>query len=414
MKKMRTVNLIKKLDKKTFEAITECVKVAELSGIKIYLVGGIVRDALLSKNINDVDITVEGNAKEFVEILECYASVKKVKYNENLPTAKVLFKNGVEIDFASTRAEVYEKFGDLPKIVKTGCPLKEDVVRRDFTVNAIAISLNSENLFEVIDYLDGVKDLERKKLRILHNKSFFDDPSRMIRGLKFAERLGFTLDEQTLNLQNEYLSNPLKNIPLERVKKELKDLFSLNTKAAYNDFIKQKLYKLVMSGEGEFVSSQKIKEQLFSFDVADEDLWLLYFLSLFSGGNPQEKLNLTARENKIISEMHEFLQNKPVFQDKYSIYSYFINKDYLSVVFYAMFVDEEVAKTFFKIRKTKINTTGYDLQNLGIKQGKIYSEIQKNVLKEKINNGLKDKNAEILFIKEKLLTGENNGYILSK
>ena len=208
MKKMRTVNLIKKLDKKTFEAITECVKVAELSGIKIYLVGGIVRDALLSKNINDVDITVEGNAKEFVEILECYASVKKVKYNENLPTAKVLFKNGVEIDFASTRAEVYEKFGDLPKIVKTGCPLKEDVVRRDFTVNAIAISLNSENLFEVIDYLDGVKDLERKKLRILHNKSFFDDPSRMIRGLKFAERLGFTLDEQTLNLQNEYLSNP--------------------------------------------------------------------------------------------------------------------------------------------------------------------------------------------------------------
>lgn len=409
MKKMRTVNLIKKLDKKTFEAITECVKVAELSGIKIYLVGGIVRDALLSKNINDVDITVEGNAKEFVEILECYASVKKVKYNENLPTAKVLFKNGVEIDFASTRAEVYEKFGDLPKIVKTGCPLKEDVVRRDFTVNAIAISLNSENLFEVIDYLDGVKDLERKKLRILHNKSFFDDPSRMIRGLKFAERLGFFLDEQTLNLQNEYLSNPLKNIPLERVKKELKDLFSLNTKAAYNDFIKQKLYKLVMSGEGEFVSSQKIKEQLFSFDVADEDLWLLYFLSLFSGGNPQEKLNLTARENKIISEMHEFLQNKPVFQDKYSIYSYFINKDYLSVVFYAMFVDEEVAKTFFKIRKTKINTTGYDLQNLGIKQGKIYSEIQKNVLKEKINNGLKDKNAEILFIKEKLLTGENNG-----
>lgn len=409
MKKMRTVNLIKKLDKKTFEAITECVKVAELSGIKIYLVGGIVRDALLSKNINDVDITVEGNAKEFVEILECYASVKKVKYNENLPTAKVLFKNGVEIDFASTRAEVYEKFGDLPKIVKTGCPLKEDVVRRDFTVNAIAISLNSENLFEVIDYLDGVKDLERKKLRILHNKSFFDDPSRMIRGLKFAERLGFSLDEQTLNLQNEYLSNPLKNIPLERVKKELKDLFSLNTKAAYNDFIKQKLYKLVMSGEGEFVSSQKIKEQLFSFDVADEDLWLLYFLSLFSGGNPQEKLNLTARENKIISEMHEFLQNKPVFQDKYSIYSYFINKDYLSVVFYAMFVDEEVAKTFFKIRKTKINTTGYDLQNLGIKQGKIYSEIQKNVLKEKINNGLKDKNAEILFIKEKLLTGENNG-----
>lgn len=409
MKKMRTVNLIKKLDKKTFEAITECVKVAELSGIKIYLVGGIVRDALLSKNINDVDVTVEGNAKEFVEILECYASVKKVKYNENLPTAKVLFKNGVEIDFASTRAEVYEKFGDLPKIVKTGCPLKEDVVRRDFTVNAIAISLNSENLFEVIDYLDGVKDLERKKLRILHNKSFFDDPSRMIRGLKFAERLGFSLDEQTLNLQNEYLSNPLKNIPLERVKKELKDLFSLNTKAAYNDFIKQKLYKLVMSGEGEFVSSQKIKEQLFSFDVADEDLWLLYFLSLFSGGNPQEKLNLTARENKIISEMHEFLQNKPVFQDKYSIYSYFINKDYLSVVFYAMFVDEEVAKTFFKIRKTKINTTGYDLQNLGIKQGKIYSEIQKNVLKEKINNGLKDKNAEILFIKEKLLTGENNG-----
>ena len=112
-----------KLNREVYEAISECMKVSEICGIKIYLVGGIVRDILLSKRLHDVDITVEGNSKEFVEILDCYVKTKFVKFNETLPTAKVVFQNGVEIDFASTRKEVYDNFGDLPKIVSSNLTL---------------------------------------------------------------------------------------------------------------------------------------------------------------------------------------------------------------------------------------------------------------------------------------------------
>ena len=130
-------------------------------------------------------------------------------------------------------------------MTETGCPLNDDVLRRDFTVNAIAISLNRNNLFEIVDYLGGQEDLSKKQLRILHKKSFYDDPSRIIRGLKFAVRLGFTLEEETKMLQEEYLENPLKNIPLERVKSEIKELFSLRFGELYGLSL---MYNILFSG----------------------------------------------------------------------------------------------------------------------------------------------------------------------
>lgn len=393
------VNILDKIDKKTAEAIRECIEIARLYNFKIYLVGGIVRDILLKKPLKDVDITVEGNAKSFTEAIASNFKLKAIKYNDNLPTAKVVFKNGVEIDFASTRKELYEHPGELPKIVQTGCPLKEDVLRRDFTVNAIAISLNNENLFEVIDFLGGVEDLKNKKLRILHEKSFTDDPSRIIRGMKFAERLHFDFEEKTFNLIKNYIDNPLVNIPFERIKKEIKELFSLNKNSAFNNFIKMDLYKIFVPKIITGLKAETIRSALFDFNINDDDIWLLYFLPLFILCDVPKKLNFTASEYKIIKEIREFYSKETVFEDKYSLFEYFKNKEYLSVVFFGIFNDFNSAKTFLKIRNTKIEITGQDLKNLGIAPGKIFSEIQKTVLKEKLNNGLKDKNAEIDFIK---------------
>lgn len=393
------VNILDKIDKKTAEAIRECIEIARLYNFKIYLVGGIVRDILLKKPLKDVDITVEGNVKSFIEVLECHFSLKFVKYNDNLPTANVVFTNGIEIDFASTRKEAYKHSGELPKIVQTGCSLKEDVLRRDFTVNAIAISLNSENLFEIIDFLGGVEDLKNKQLRVLHEKSFTDDPSRIIRGMKFSERLHFDFEEKTFNLIKNYIDNPLVNIPFERIKKEIKELFSLNKNSAFNNFIKMDLYKIFVPKIITGLKSETIRSALFDFNINDDDIWLLYFLPLFILCDVPKKLNFTASEYKIIKEIREFYSKETVFEDKYSLFEYFKNKEYLSVVFFGIFNDFNSAKTFLKIRNTKIEITGQDLKNLGITPGKIFSEIQKAVLKEKLNNGLKDKNAEIDFIK---------------
>lgn len=404
---MEKVNLKNKLDKDTYNAILGCINVAKAANIKIFLVGGIVRDILLNKKLKDVDITVEGNAKQFVEILDCYVKTKRIKYNEKLPTVKVTFSNGTEIDFASTRTEVYEQPGVLPKVVKTGCPLKEDIGRRDFTVNSIAISLNKENLFEIIDYTGGIKDLKNKQLRVLHNKSFYDDPSRIIRGLKFAERLDFCPEKQTLKLQKEYLKSPLRNIPLERVKNELKDLFSLNTKRCFDDFMSQGLFRIFEENCDTKLNGQKIKDIIFEFDIKEEDFWLLYFLPLFEKSLPDKKLNLNSRELKIVEDIQNFRRNPLKSSDDYSIYEYFIKKDYLSAVFYGMLYNLKTAKRFNKIKNKKTHICGEDLKNLGIMQGKIYSEIQQALLKEILNHGLKNKSEEIEFVKANYINRKN-------
>ena len=162
------INILEKTNNQTKYVIEECIKTAELCGIKLYLVGGIVRDILLSKDLKDIDITVEGSVKDFAAALAQHSEIQSVKFSETLPTAKVVFSNGAEADIASTRQEIYKNFGDLPIVTQTGCNLKDDVKRRDFTVNAVAVSLNNENLFEIVDYLGGVEDLANKKLKILH------------------------------------------------------------------------------------------------------------------------------------------------------------------------------------------------------------------------------------------------------
>ncbi len=394
------VNIFKKIDKKTAKAISVCIDTADLYGFEIYLVGGIVRDILLKKPLKDIDITVAGDATAFVKSICKNFKLKSVKYDEILPTAKVVFKNNIEIDFASTRQEVYDTPGNLPKIIKTGCELKNDVLRRDFTINTIALSLNKKNLFEIIDYTGGVIDLKKQKLKILHNQSFRDDPSRMIRCLKFAQRLGFKPDKETLYEQNKYLQNPYSNIPLERVKKEIKELFSLNKISAFNDFIKYGLYKIFVKETIEGLNAQMLRNALFEFCIREEDIWLLYFLPLFIKQDPPDKLNLTSRELKIIKDIKVGHQNN--LTDNYSIYEFFKGKDYLSVVFYGIFYNLETAKRFFKIKDTKILTSGSDLIKLGIKQGKMFSEIQNAILKEKLNNNLKNKEEELKFLKKYL------------
>ena len=396
---MEKVNLRAKLNSEVFDAISECMRVSEICGIKIYLVGGIVRDILLSKRLHDVDITVEGSAKEFVEILDCYVKTKSIKYNETLPTAKVEFWNGVEIDFASTRKEIYENFGDLPKIVKTGCSLEEDIKRRDFTVNSLVISLNKENLFELIDLTSGLVDLKNKKLRVLHDNSFLDDPSRMIRGLKFAQRLNFELENYTKSLQNSYLENPLKNIPLKRVQNEITDLFSLNFASCFDEFVNQKLYKILGVDFSEKITGFELKSALFDYKIEEYDIWRLYFFPIFEKSDLPEKMNLTVRDKKIVKNLHEFVQNRPILKDNFSIFEYFSGKDYLSVVFYGIFIDNVVAKKYFKIKDTKIEITGLDLKNEGFEQGKIFSEIQRAVLMEKLNNDLSGKAQELAFVR---------------
>ena len=209
----------------------------ELKDKNLYYVGGVVRDEILGADSFDTDFCYEGNAIDFAE----KAGLNIIKRNPDFGTVRVKFDKK-EIDIASTREEVYPRAGHLPHVRSIGCELKYDLKRRDFTINAMAKNTVTG---EVFDFFDGQNDINNKVLRILHDRSFVDDPTRIIRGLKFSVRFGFNLDEHTKVLQDEYLDNVNYDMSYHRVKKELKETFNLNCGKAFDEFVNQKIYKLL-------------------------------------------------------------------------------------------------------------------------------------------------------------------------
>jgi tRNA nucleotidyltransferase (CCA-adding enzyme) len=161
------------------------------AGEPVYLVGGAVRDLLLGRGRADIDLVIEGDAAAFAARFGA-----EVTSHERFGTAKVEFA-GHQLDVASARSETYSRSGALPE-VKTGARLDQDLARRDFTINAMAIPLHGDP--ELIDPHGGEADLATKRLRVLHPRSFVDDPTRAIRAARYAARFGFELEPETADL----------------------------------------------------------------------------------------------------------------------------------------------------------------------------------------------------------------------
>lgn len=165
-----------------------------------YLVGGAVRDLLLREPGFDVDLAVEGDGIEFAT--ELAARLKgHVRAHEKFGTAVVVAPKAsgrLRIDVASTRAESYAYPGALPKVEHAG--IRSDLARRDFSINAMAVSLKPETYGDLFDYFGGLADLDARRIVVLHNLSFIEDPTRILRAIRYESRYGLRMDEHTLNL----------------------------------------------------------------------------------------------------------------------------------------------------------------------------------------------------------------------
>ncbi|ARK24065.1 hypothetical protein SporoP37_04790 [Sporosarcina sp. P37] len=188
----------------------------------VYLIGGIVRDILLDKPNHDIDIVAEGSG---IRLAKCMQETHggEVIEHESFGTATWITPSGLPIDMVSSRLEYYEQPAALPQ-VETSI-LSDDLQRRDFTINAMAIRLNAEAYGELIDPFGGQQDLQDKKIRILHNISFIEDPTRIFRAVRFEERFGFSMDEQTENLALESIDKVIHLSP-QRINEEMKRLFT--------------------------------------------------------------------------------------------------------------------------------------------------------------------------------------------
>ncbi|UCG53977.1 MAG: CCA tRNA nucleotidyltransferase [Dehalococcoidia bacterium] len=195
-----TANIAGKIDKRLpIELISFLRQAGELAtarGETVYLVGGAVRDLLLDKKCPDIDLAVEGEATTLARDLIKDKSAE-ITIHPHFNTAKICWSKW-SIDLATTRRESYSQPGALPD-VKPGF-LKDDLFRRDFSINAMAASLNPENYGRLIDPYGGRKDLNGRLIRILHEKSFIDDSTRIWRGLRYEQRLNFMLEAETLTL----------------------------------------------------------------------------------------------------------------------------------------------------------------------------------------------------------------------
>ena len=348
----------------------------------MFYIGGVVRDELLGRESFDIDITYVGNAIEY-----CAQFGEVIRVNPDFGTIRVNVA-GREVDFASTRVEVYEKKGHLPRVTKIGCTLKEDVLRRDFTVNALAKSVTTG---EIIDYTGGLEDLKHKTLRVLHDGSFIDDPTRIIRGLKFAVRFGFELDEHTKKLQEDYLAAINYDMCYKRVKKELIETFNLNSQEAFNRFISQGIYKLVTENDIT-LPSVNIENLIKTYPV--KNVWLVYAGVL----QDLSRLELTRQEKKILDDF-VVLQNTPMDSD-FEIYKAFQNVETETILLYAILRDEKIARRYLdNLRNIKIQTTGDDLLNLGLKPSPKYKEILDKILAAKLQTPEMSKKDELELVK---------------
>lgn len=418
---------------KLFHFITFYAKIAIMNIInindtsnKLFYIGGVVRDELLNKQSIDIDITYVGNAIEY-----CSKFGEVIQINPDFGTVRVKIPssphreiadfvpstgsghnvseelNNVIVDFASTRSETYPKKGHLPVVEKIGCSLKEDVLRRDFTINALAKSITTG---EIVDYVGGLKDLKNKKLRVLHDNSFIDDPTRIIRGLKFAMRFNFELEEHTKKLQDEYLKNINYDMSYKRIKKELIETFNAplsnitkeyKKQRTFEKFINDKIYKLVTPNDVE-ISSINIEELIEKYcldmdcHVAntprnDEHIWLIYVGVL----KDLSRLPLTKIEQKILDDVPQNILNSD-----FELYKTFENAKIETILLYAILKDQKGAKHYLdNLRNIKISINGKDLQNLGISPSPQYQEIFDEVLKAKLQNPKMTKEDELKIAK---------------
>ena len=293
---------------------------AELSGKEVYLVGGFVRDLILNRRNKDIDVMVVGNGIDFAKLISKKLN-KKLQIFKNFGTAMLKTEN-YDIEFVGARKESYSKDSRNP-VVEQGT-LVEDLSRRDFTINSLAISLNKKNYGEIIDLFSGRADIDKKIIRtpLDPKTTFHDDPLRMMRAARFASQLDFLVDKNNL----EFIKSEKERIEIiskERINDELnKILMSKKPSVGLKVLKESGLLELILpeicdlQGIDEIEGKTHKDNFYHTLKVLDnicentENLWLRWVALLHDIGKPKTK-----KFNKKIGwtfHGHEYVGSKMV------------------------------------------------------------------------------------------------------
>jgi tRNA nucleotidyltransferase (CCA-adding enzyme) len=367
------------LPRQLLELVKDVSGQAVKQGQRVYLVGGIVRDLLLGYPNFDLDLVVEGDAVKLAQQV-AKTSQAKLLAHHRFGTAKLRYEN-FTVDLATARKETYSRPGALPAV--TPGTLKDDLIRRDFSINAMAISLAANDYGELVDPYQGENDLEHRLIRVLHPGSFRDDATRILRGVRYEQRFGFEFEERTAQLLKRDIPM-LDTISGDRIRHELELI------------LKEKRPELAIKRLGELGVLSKISTSLKGdgwiaekFDKARRlkkptQLPSLYFCLLVYSSSEKDveqflvRLNIPAKLSQAMRDTLRLKARLP-FLDKPSLRPseiYYLLREYepLAIQATAIASDSPTVHRHLqlfltKLRYVRTSLNGEELKRLGIPAG---------------------------------------------
>ncbi|MBI4685982.1 MAG: CBS domain-containing protein [Nitrospirae bacterium] len=396
-------------------------EVADQMGINAYLVGGSVRDLLRGEENLDIDIVVEGDGISFARSFGEKFNVK-IRTHERFGTAKVI-TDTFQLDVATARTEYYESPASLPTVEMSS--IKKDLYRRDFTINSLAVKLNLKDFGLLIDFFGGQRDLREKTIRVIHNLSFIEDPTRAFRAIRFSERFGFKLSKHTENLIKSSIKLEMfSRLSGARLYEELLLSFSetepVKTLKRLSEFGLLRVIHPNLLFNNELESTlQAMFETLAWFNLLfleeRPDRGVLYLMALLSGIKDEginaalDRLATPPMVSETIvkgmSKAKEILNKLPL-ADPVELY-HLLKGIGLETLLFSMASTRDkqkqksISQYLIELRKIKPILKGLDLKRIGIQPGPVYSKILEKLLDEKISGKLKTKEEEEKFIQEK-------------
>ncbi len=429
--------LMEQLSPRIINILKDLGGLAERLGFRIYTVGGFVRDLLLRRSNLDIDVVVEGDG---IELAKAFAEEHgiRMRSHKKFNTALLIFPDGQRVDVATARFEYYQYPAALP-VVEFGS-LKMDLFRRDFTINTLAIALHPNNFGQLVDFFGGQRDLKEKVIRVLHNLSFVEDPTRVLRAIRFEQRFGFRIGKQTVTqIRNVVRMGMLQKLGGYRLFHELQLILKEdNPSPALKRMAELGVFPVICSKltfdtrrEELFI---RLKEMIswYRLSFLDEPLerWMVYFLGLLAGlsgiylEEAWSRMDLLqplrdrmlwtyTRVEDVLRGFFQLPAHRP--SDIYRALQPFKPEELLYMMARTQRgeVRKAISHYFHRYRHVDTEIKGRDLKAMGIAPGRVYRVILDELLDARLNGEVKNREEEVAYIRWRhpdLFKDSGNGF----
>ena len=416
--------MTERLSRRVLQLLKDIGHVADRLTYAAFVVGGFVRDLFLYRANEDIDIVIEGDgiafAKAFAEKFNTRLHTHKA-----FGTAVIIFPDGFKIDVATARLEYYRSPAALPDVEMSS--IKLDLFRRDFTINTLAIRLTPDKFGQLIDFFSAQKDIKDKAIRVLHNLSFVEDPTRVFRAIRFEQRFDFTIGKLTASLiENAVKMDFFERLSARRVFTEIRLI--LEEENPTPALVRMQDFGLLAVIHPTIVLNKELIELLNAAKraIAWHDLlftgepcmrWTVFFMALTRSFNPDDslaicrKLELAPKYQELICKERFDAQNC-LFQmelqlpDRNSKLYHLLNGFRTELILYMIAatriksVKKAISKYYNHLRKVTLSIGGRELIEMGLPQGPLFRKVLNELLEAKLNGDVETRMDEIQFAQQ--------------